>query len=610
MRVPVSWLREYVSFDMPVPELGELLSMTGTKLEALHGRGVPAGSELYRVGKVVSREQHPNADRLSLCFVDVGEGQPRQIVCGARNFEAGATVAVVLPGATLPGGVVLKKAKLRGLESDGMILSERELELSQEHEGIMLLPGDLAAGDAAGRRVPGDRAGAGAGDHLQPAGLPCRVRRRPRGLGSARHRSRATARHRAGAHGRGHRGRLREGAHRRPRPVPAMGGQGVHRRHGRPIASLAEGPDRGGRHAVDLQRRRHHQLRDADPRRAHPRLRPGQGGRTRDHCPAGGRRRARDHAGRPAAHAGHPDAGHRGCREAIGDRRADGRRVERGHRLDDHGADRVRELRRAGDPGVLHPAGAAHGGLVPLGEGPRPVPSRPGAGAGLRADGLAVRRPARSRHARPARRTARAAAGRPAPRASRAPDRHGVLRGDRRARADAARLCGRGPPLAGADLARRRYDPRGRPDRGGRPDRWRLEGSDRDAAACGRHRPRVARRAPASSRDRRPARLRVVGVGDAGVHRRGARGSPAAGRGRPPARSAARGQPDGCRPGAAPVAAVPGLLDSVRRNLDAARRGSRCSRPAASSCRAMGSCPISPCGWRGCLPARTRTSST
>ncbi len=103
MRVPVSWLREYVSFDMPVPELGELLSMTGTKLEALHGRGVPAGSELYRVGKVVSREQHPNADRLSLCLVDVGDGEPRQIVCGARNFEAGATVAVVLPGRDAAG---------------------------------------------------------------------------------------------------------------------------------------------------------------------------------------------------------------------------------------------------------------------------------------------------------------------------------------------------------------------------------------------------------------------------------------------------------------------------------------------------------------------------
>jgi phenylalanyl-tRNA synthetase beta chain len=104
VRVPVSWLREYVSFDMPVEELGELLSMTGTKLETITDRGVPAGAELYRVGRVLTRDQHPDADRLSLCTVDVGEGEPRQIVCGASNFEAGATVAVVLPGATLPDG--------------------------------------------------------------------------------------------------------------------------------------------------------------------------------------------------------------------------------------------------------------------------------------------------------------------------------------------------------------------------------------------------------------------------------------------------------------------------------------------------------------------------
>ena len=115
----------------------------------------------------------------------------------------------------------------------------------------------------------------------------------------------------------------------------------------------------------------------------------------------------------------------------------------------------------------------------------------------------------------------------------------------------------RGRTLAGADVARGRHHPRGRPDRGGRPDRRRLEGADGDATARRRDRPGVAGRAPASSRDRRPARLRVVGVGDAGVHRRGARRSPAAGRGRCPARAAARGQPDGRRPGAAPVAAVP-----------------------------------------------------
>ena len=148
MRVPVSWLREYVSFDMPVAELGERMSMTGTKLEALHRRGVPRGLELYRVGRVLERAPHPNADRLSLCTVDVGDGEPRSIVCGASNFEAGATVAVALPGAVLPDGTELRVAKLRGAESHGMMLSERELDLGQEHDGIMLLPDDWAVGDA------------------------------------------------------------------------------------------------------------------------------------------------------------------------------------------------------------------------------------------------------------------------------------------------------------------------------------------------------------------------------------------------------------------------------------------------------------------------------
>jgi phenylalanyl-tRNA synthetase beta chain len=148
MRVPVSWLREYVSFDLPPRELGERLSMTGTKLEALHRRGVPRALERYRVGRVLSREQHPNADRLSLCSVDIGAGEPQQIVCGARNFEAGATVAVALPGAVLPDGTELRVAKLRGLESHGMMLSECELDLGQDHDGIMLLPDDWPVGDA------------------------------------------------------------------------------------------------------------------------------------------------------------------------------------------------------------------------------------------------------------------------------------------------------------------------------------------------------------------------------------------------------------------------------------------------------------------------------
>ena len=156
MRVPVSWLREYVSFDMPPRELGELLSMTGTKLEAVHRIGVPAGAELFKVGRVITREQHPDADRLSLCTVDVGDGEPRQIVCGATNFGAGATVGVALPGATLPDGTVLRVAKLRGVESHGMMLSESELELSGDRDGLMLLDEALAPGTPLSQVLPID----------------------------------------------------------------------------------------------------------------------------------------------------------------------------------------------------------------------------------------------------------------------------------------------------------------------------------------------------------------------------------------------------------------------------------------------------------------------
>jgi phenylalanyl-tRNA synthetase beta chain len=156
MRVPVSWLREYVSFDMPPRELGELLSMTGTKLEAVHRIGVPAGAALFKVGRVITREQHPDADRLSLCTVDVGDSEPRQIVCGATNFDAGATVGVALPGATLPDGTVLRVAKLRGVESQGMMLSESELELSGDHDGLMLLDAGLEPGTPLSQVLPID----------------------------------------------------------------------------------------------------------------------------------------------------------------------------------------------------------------------------------------------------------------------------------------------------------------------------------------------------------------------------------------------------------------------------------------------------------------------
>src|SRR4051812_41972480 len=149
MKVPVSWLREYVEFDLPVVELARRLVFTSCEVDRVVSRGVPdVNGNLghFLVGKVLEAEKHPNADRLQLTKVDVGEGEPRSIVCGAWNFGPGATVAVGLPGAVLPDGLQLEKRKLRGEVSEGMILSERELELSAEHSGILVFPDEIEPG--------------------------------------------------------------------------------------------------------------------------------------------------------------------------------------------------------------------------------------------------------------------------------------------------------------------------------------------------------------------------------------------------------------------------------------------------------------------------------
>jgi phenylalanyl-tRNA synthetase beta chain len=127
---------------MPLSELADRLSISTAEVEGIERRGVPdddGNLGLFRVGRVLEAIKHPNADRLQLCRVDVGEGDARQIVCGAWNFGAGATVAVALPGARLPGGLQLEQRKVRGELSDGMILAEDEVELGADHSGIMLL---------------------------------------------------------------------------------------------------------------------------------------------------------------------------------------------------------------------------------------------------------------------------------------------------------------------------------------------------------------------------------------------------------------------------------------------------------------------------------------
>jgi len=138
MRVPIEWLHAYCAPALSTAALAERLAMTGTEVERAEHHGV-GGLEAFVVGRVLSAEQHPNADRLRVCTVDVGGDAPSQIVCGAPNVATGQTVAVAQPGAIMSDGSRLKRAKLRGEPSEGMILAEDEVGIGLDHDGIMVL---------------------------------------------------------------------------------------------------------------------------------------------------------------------------------------------------------------------------------------------------------------------------------------------------------------------------------------------------------------------------------------------------------------------------------------------------------------------------------------
>jgi phenylalanyl-tRNA synthetase beta chain len=146
VKVPLSWLREYARFDATTEELVHRLSIASAEVNGVERRGIAGDLSLFKVGVVLEANKHPNADRLQLTKVDVGEGKPYQIVCGAWNFGAGAKVAVALPGATLPNGLTLERRKLRGEVSEGMILAEDEVDLGTDHDGIMVLDAALEPG--------------------------------------------------------------------------------------------------------------------------------------------------------------------------------------------------------------------------------------------------------------------------------------------------------------------------------------------------------------------------------------------------------------------------------------------------------------------------------
>ena len=152
MRAPLSWLTAYCDPGLAAEELGERLAMHSIELERISRVGPPSAAG-FVVGEVLSVERHPDADRLSVCEVDTGDGK-RTIVCGAPNVAAGQMVPVALPGAVMPDGSELGKARLRGVESDGMILSEAELQVGDDAAGIVVFDGEGDPGTSLSEVLP------------------------------------------------------------------------------------------------------------------------------------------------------------------------------------------------------------------------------------------------------------------------------------------------------------------------------------------------------------------------------------------------------------------------------------------------------------------------
>jgi len=144
MRIPYSWLAEWTEIPWDARELGSRLTMSGFELEALEPAAPPFSGVV--VAQILSAERHPQADKLQVCRVSTGRGDPLQIVCGASNARAGLKSALATVGAQLPGEVTIAAAKLRGIESQGMLASARELGLAESSGGILELPEDAPLG--------------------------------------------------------------------------------------------------------------------------------------------------------------------------------------------------------------------------------------------------------------------------------------------------------------------------------------------------------------------------------------------------------------------------------------------------------------------------------
>lgn len=154
MKISLNWLRDFIDIDLSPSDLEAMLRRAGLEVAGTTLRG--AAVDKVVVAQILSSEPHPNADRLSVCQVDDGSGTPRQIVCGAKNYKVGDKVPLALPGAVLPGDFKIKTGKLRGVESEGMMCSAKELRLAEDADGLLILPVDAAPGASLATLFPPD----------------------------------------------------------------------------------------------------------------------------------------------------------------------------------------------------------------------------------------------------------------------------------------------------------------------------------------------------------------------------------------------------------------------------------------------------------------------
>jgi phenylalanyl-tRNA synthetase beta chain len=154
MKISLNWLRDHVDWKGSVEELDEVLTRAGIKVESVTKKGADFPNVI--VAQILETSRHPNADRLSVCRVDDGSSEARRIVCGAKNYAIGDKVPLALPGAVLPGGLRIKVGKLRGVESEGMLCSSKELGLADDAEGLLILPKEAAVGRPLSELYPAD----------------------------------------------------------------------------------------------------------------------------------------------------------------------------------------------------------------------------------------------------------------------------------------------------------------------------------------------------------------------------------------------------------------------------------------------------------------------